>query len=198
MESYLLGEATGSWCGSQPIYRAYIAAWAAERAKNLPGDFVECGVNKGGLSRMIINYVNFDQLDKTFYLMDTFNGLDPRVLNTREKGRVSDRYPDCYDEVVRTFSPFRGVQIVRGTIPETLNQVKSREICYLSIDMNCVLPEIAAVEYFWDKLVPGAVIVFDDYGFEGHEDQKMAHDAFAKKKGTSILSLPTGQGLLFK
>jgi len=64
--------------------------------------------------------------------------------------------------------------------------------------MNCVIPEIAAAEYFWDKLVPGAAIVLDDYGWIGCEEQKYAFNEFAKRKGVPILCLPTGQGLIIK
>jgi len=68
----------------------------------------------------------------------------------------------------------------------------------LHIDMNCTLPEIAAAEYFWDRLVSGAAMLLDDYGHGGHEEQKYAFDGFAKRKGVEILSLPTGQGLIIK
>jgi len=87
---------------------------------------------------------------------------------------------------------------VQGIIPGTLSQVTAEKVSYLSIDMNCVAPEIAAAEFFWDKLVSGAVMVLDDYGFELHEPQKRAFDAFAEKRGVQVLSMPTGQGLIFK
>jgi hypothetical protein len=64
--------------------------------------------------------------------------------------------------------------------------------------MNCAAPEIAAAEYFWDKLVPGAVIVLDDYGWKIHYEQKEKFDRFAARKGVRVLALPTGQGLIFK
>ena len=83
-------------------------------------------------------------------------------------------------------------------MPETLPLVTSEKISYLSIDMNCVGPEIAAAEYFWDKLVSGAAMVIDDYGWSEHFAQKTAFDEFAKAKAVSILSLPTGQGVLLK
>ena len=81
---------------------------------------------------------------------------------------------------------------------ETLPLCKADKICYLSIDMNCVEPEIDAVNYFWDKLVNGAVIILDDYGFKLHIEQKKAFDKFAQEKNVPILQLPTGQGIIFK
>ena len=64
--------------------------------------------------------------------------------------------------------------------------------------MNCAAPEIAAAEFFRDNLVSGAVIVLDDYGWKGYIEQKKAFDDFASRKGVQVLSLPTGQGLIFK
>ncbi len=71
-------------------------------------------------------------------------------------------------------------------------------MCYLSLDMNIVKPEIAAIEFFWDKLVSGAPILLDDYGWLHYSLQKVEMDKFASKKGVKILTLPTGQGLLLK
>lgn len=64
--------------------------------------------------------------------------------------------------------------------------------------MNIVAPEIATIEHFWGRLVPGAVVVLDDYAWKAHEVQKQAFDRFAADHQVEILTLPTGQGLLLK
>ena len=66
------------------------------------------------------------------------------------------------------------------------------------LDMNIVVPKRAALAYFWDKLVPGGIVLFDDYGWLGYIAQKKAHDEFAASMGVKILNLPTGQGMLIK
>ena len=38
--------------------------------------------------------------------------------------------------------------------------------------MNCSRPEVAAAEYFWDRRVPGAFVLPDDYAYRGYESQK--------------------------
>lgn len=50
-------------------------------------------------------------------------------------------------------------------LPETLAQIDSERTGYVSIDMNNAAPEIAAGEYLWPRLVAGALVVLDDYGF---------------------------------
>jgi O-methyltransferase len=198
--AFAAGAATGSWYGSSIRWRAYTVCWAAERALSLPGDFVECGVNKGGLARMILEYVDFDGSGKSFFLFDTFKGMPKSHLADGERtGDHFNYYTECLDEVKRTFSPFRSINIVPGIVPESLTGQTIEQIAFLSLDMNCVMPEIAAAEHFWPKLVSGAVIVLDDYGWDDlHLLQKQAFDEFARSKGVSVFLLPTGQGLIFK
>jgi len=64
--------------------------------------------------------------------------------------------------------------------------------------MNIAKPERAAIEFFWPKLVPGAVVILDDYGWVPFRAQKDALDEFAANVGVEIMTLPTGQGLLIK
>jgi O-methyltransferase len=201
LESYNLGKSTGSWGSVEPLWRAYVVCWAANKAKSLPGDFIECGVNKGGYAIMAMNQVDFNKLRKKFYLLDTFEGLVEKYVtdDKRKRGILENfDYEKCYDAVKETFKDYPSVEIIKGAIPDTLPLVKADKVCYLSIDMNCTMPEIAAADFFWDKMVSGAVIVLDDYGWSTNIAQKEAFDKFAEKRGVQVLSLPTGQGLIFK
>jgi hypothetical protein len=108
------------------------------------------------------------------------------------------RYEECFAQVAATFAAYPNVRFIRGAVPDTLPQVAAERVAYLSIDMNCAAPEIAAGEYFWTRLSPGAVVLLDDYAYAGYEPQKHAWDAFARAHGTHVLALPTGQGLLVK
>lgn len=185
-------------------YRAYICCWAAQKAMKLEGDFVECGVNKGILSRTVIEYIDFYNIkDKKFYLFDTYEGLvDSQQLHDIERLKYDnmwkDKYKDCYEEVKNYFKDFDNVELVRGIVPESLGYVNIDKVSYLSIDMNCAYPEIEAINFFWDKLVSGAVVILDDYGWISCEPQKIAFDKFAEEKNISILTLPTGQGMMIK
>jgi O-methyltransferase len=202
MEAYSLGEQTGSWGGGKIHWRIHVACWAAYWCQKLDGDFVECGVNRGGFSRAIMHYIDFARLPKKFYLLDTFNGLVEKYISPEERKRGIDpsayNYTECYEDVKQTFKDFPNVVIVRGAVPDTLPLVDTEKVSFLSIDMNTREPEIAAAEFFWDKLVSGGIILLDDYGFPAHLEQKIAFDKFASQRGVLVLSLPTGQGLIMK
>jgi hypothetical protein len=198
--AYAAGKATESWVDGDVFWRAYVLCWAACQGLRLPGDFVECGVYRGGYSMTVCTYLNFENLPKKFYLLDTFEGLVDRYVSPEEraKGIEPGGYEPSYEAVVEAFRSYPNVRIVKGVVPETLPQVDSEQISYLSIDMNTRDPEIAAAEYFWDKLVSGAVMVLDDYGWRKHYEQKVAFDEFARQRGVMILPLPTGQGIIIK
>jgi len=168
--------------------------------RELEGDFVECGVYRGAMARMILHYIDFQLLpQKRFYLLDTFNGVPLESLTEEE---ISLRRPadfeESYERVKETFSAFENVTVVRGAIPGTLTEVKSDKVAFLSLDMNAAAPEIAAAEYFWPKLVSGAVMLLDDYGWPNHDVQRREFDRFAARHGVTVLPAPTGQGLIFK
>ena len=189
-------------------WRIHVGLWAAASASKLPGDFVECGVNRGFLSSAIMEALDWDRCGRTFWLLDTFSGLDERFISDRERAAgtlqrsrdeiASGFYVRGPGSVVANFSQWRHVRIVVGAIPDTLPQVTAASIAYLHLDMNCAPPEVAAAEHFWDRLLPGAPILLDDYAYLGYGAQKAAMDAFAERKGVAICSLPTGQGLLLK
>lgn len=199
-------EATGSdykW-----YWRVHIGLWAARSAAKHEGDFVECGVNYGFLSSAIMKDLDWDTTGKQFYLLDTFTGLDERYLSDNEKnGGVIERnqseiksgfYTTNLDSVKKNFSEWRNVRIVPGSIPDTLEHIEATRIAFLHIDLNCTIPEVAAIDYLWDRLVQGAFVLLDDYAYFGYQPQKEGMDAWAKKMDLSIASLPTGQGLLIK
>lgn len=208
-EAYTRGMQSGHTMGGKPNqdlhieWRMHVICWAASHAVHLPGDFVECGVNTGIFSLTIAHYVDFNATGKRLYLFDTFSGIPKEHISERERSlnRPMDKdgyYEECFETAKKNFAPYPRAQLVRGMVPDTLSGVQIDQVCYLSIDMNVVLPEIAAINHFWDKLVPGAPVILDDYGWRGFDAQKEAMDDFAARKNVKILTSPTGQGILIK
>lgn len=189
-------------------WRIHVALWAARAASMFDGDFIECGVNTGIISSAIMEYLDWNSLNKKFYLFDTFAGIDPRYVTEEEKkqGKLeynktimeSGGYATDVEVVKKNFLQWNNVQIVQGAVPETLNQVNIEKIAFVHLDMNCAIPEYEAIKHFWPRMVPGALLLLDDYAFYGYESQKKAMDRFAAEVNISILSLPTGQGLAIK
>lgn len=184
-------------------WRMYVGLWCAGQAARLRGDYVECGVWKGFLSSAIMDYLDWNAFGRTFYLFDTFDGIDETLVTAAERERLHlDHYRKYYlpnwEDAKANFAEYRNVVLVRGSVPAALGAVRVGPVAYLSLDMNNVTPELAAADYFWDRLVPGGLILLDDYGFVSYEEQKKGFDRFARGKGIRVLALPTGQGLMVK
>jgi hypothetical protein len=206
VRAYAQGKATGA-LDNHPgdiRFRAYIACWAATQAMTLDGDFVECGVGQGLLSKTIVEYLDFSKVSKHFFLFDTYAGIPLEKVKHSELENVQFlneiHFTRPYLEKVSVlFSDFPNVKLVQGILPESIDKQDIGAISYLSIDMNNAESEIETVRILWERITKGGVILIDDYSY-GPEylEQKRAWDVFALSKKISILTLPTGQGLIIK
>lgn len=181
-------------------WRVHVCLWLANEALSLPGDFIEYGSGRGFLSSAIMQHFSWERSERLFWMFDTFQGLVDSQISAEERaiGRRSGtagNFRPCWDQVYANFGHLPNVRLVRGAIPETLDQLTSSQIAFCSIDMNCAEPEILAGEFIWSRLTPGAFVILDDYCNFEFEPQRVAWNQFAERHQIQILSLPTGQGL---
>ena len=73
------------------------------------------------------------------------------------------------------------------------------KICFLHVDLNNAKPEVEAIKFFWDKIVTSGIILLDDYAYsKQYHLQKQAIDKIGCTLNFSVITLPTGQGLIIK
>ena len=102
------------------------------------------------------------------------------------------------ERIRNSFAEWPTAAIIQGAVPEILSTVEFDRIAFLHIDMNCAYPERAALQFFWDRLCPGAIVLLDGYAYLGHHSQRITIDDFARQVGTGVVSFPTGQGLIVR
>ena len=169
-----------------------MVTWAAKQALKLDGDFVECGVWWGLLSKIICDYTNFEKYtNKSFYLVDTWG--DPTSKNLNHQNYQDD----IFAKVKERFSKYQNVKLVRGRVPEILESIPVKKISYLSIDMNGYMAERATLEKYYDLIVPGGIIYFDDYGWN-YPKLRETVDAFFKDKPETLLHFPSANSIVVK
>jgi O-methyltransferase len=186
-------------------WRLHTVLWAATLARHVPGDFVECGTSRGDMPWIISETPEFERSGKTFYVYDSFAGFDPRYSSEMDFPEVPQLWhqlheesgsdPHLYEKVVKRFSAKPNVKIIKGVVPDVLRNVAPTSISFLHLDMNAPLAERLAVEYLYDRLSPGAVVLYDDYGWVQYRRIKEAADEVLGARGQNVLELPTGQGL---
>jgi len=187
-------------------WRLNTLIWGGACALKVGGDFVECGVFKGDFAWIMLQTLGSKQIPK-FFLYDSFEGFSPNYsepsdypLNPDFLGFANTYYQEegLYDYVCNRFEPYSNVEIIKGFLPESLSLNSPAKIGFLHIDLNSPRAEVAVLEKLFDRVIPGGVIVFDDYGWKLFESQKEAEDRFMQERGYKIFELPTGQGLVIK
>jgi len=142
-----------------------------------------------------------------FWLFDSFEGFSsahssaedfPDNPSFFDFANGFYRQAGLYAYVKDRFAPFANVTVVRGFLPEALETAGLERIGFLHVDLNSPRAEIAVLERLFERVVPGGVIVFDDYGWKLFHRQKEAEDEFMRQRGYEVLELPTGQGLVVK
>lgn len=206
--AYARGVEAGYGVDLEIEWRMHVALWAAATAVRVPGDFVECGVNAGFISSAIMHRLEWRDVPKRFYLIDTFRGpitaqysseeVNAGRLDLAEKAIASGGYVTDMERVRGNYAEWPNAVVIQGVVPDILPEVPVDSVAFLHIDMNCAYPEKAALEFFWPRLSPGAIVLLDDYAYFGYELQAEAMDAATAVLGVSVLSLPTGQGLVIK
>jgi O-methyltransferase len=174
-----------SW---ERLYNLHAAVRYIIRA-NIPGDFVECGVWRGGSMMMVAHtLLALGCTDRRLLLFDTFEGLpkpdealDVDVWGNRgidgwRPHRKTDQSSDwAYAslEEVRaniesTGYPMGQVSFVKGMVEETLPAKAPGAIAVLRLDTDWYSSTRHELEHLYARLSRGGILILDDYGhFQG-------------------------------
>jgi O-methyltransferase len=167
---------------------------------NIQGDIVECGVWRGG-STMIAATALLDAGDtsRTMYLYDTFTGMseptdkDINVHGSAAKGKwkslahddINDWDYASLDEVKKnvysTGYPENKIMFVEGKVEETIPATIPEKIALLRLDTDWYESTRHELEHLFPRLVPGGVLIIDDYGH--WQGARQAVDEYFSKHG---------------
>jgi O-methyltransferase len=176
------------------IWRMTTVLWGFRNGLKLEGDFVECACYKGITARIICDTVDFGAYPgRHYYLYDLFEHDQSMPHH-----HMPEHGNSLFEEVKGRFAHLPNVTVTQGRVPQSFGQAVPEKIAFLHLDLNSAEAEISALETLFDRMVPGAVMVLDDYGWLGYRAQKLAEDDWLGKRGYHVLELPTGQGLLIK
>jgi hypothetical protein len=149
------------------------------------GAIVDIGTYDGRALEVALRYAEPRGLVMAYDLFDS----PPKESRKRDHG------PDLYEKVKERLKPWKAA-VHMGDVTQ-LTWTFPERIAFAQIDLNCAEAEAKVFPAVYARLVPGAVVVFDDYGFARYRESALAHQAFVQGK-EQVLELPTGQGLLIK
>ncbi len=176
------------------IWRIWTVVWGARNGLKLDGDFVECACYKGTTARIVCDTIDFgSQSDRRYFLYDMFEHEA-----SMDHLHMPEHSNTLFEETKARFADLPNVVVTQGEVPHSFAKALPEKIAFLHLDLNNADAEIGALEILFDRIVPGGVMILDDYGWLGYRAQKLAEDPWLAARGYHVLELPTGQGLVFK
>ncbi|MGO9117091.1 MAG: TylF/MycF/NovP-related O-methyltransferase [Desulfomonilaceae bacterium] len=175
---------------------------------DLPGDIVELGVYRGTSLMTWANFLeirNMGDRQKQVFGFDNFSGFTGL---TEKDGRIDDKtmkvaggfdsavFESIIEDAISIFDqdrfiPYKPrVKLVKGnieeTIPKFVDENPGLRICLLHFDCDMYTPTKVGLEYLWPLVVPGGVVLFDEYGIRPWEGESRAIDEFFRSQEISI------------
>jgi hypothetical protein len=159
---------------------------AVRHVSNLrvPGEFVECGVWRGGSTMAAaLALRQLKDLQRTVYLYDTFEGMPPPSAHDRdfsgrdaaEQLREADRntsnlwclagLEEVKRNVISTGYPPDRLRFVQGKVEETIPEQAPDRIALLRLDTDWYESTRHELVHLYPKLSPGGILIIDDYGY---------------------------------
>jgi hypothetical protein len=155
---------------AQNLYRL---ARRIERER-VPGDVIECGVCNGGSAALLASSATRSRLKRTVWLLDSFQGM-PDITpedGVAFGGRTAESHVgqevgdiDRVKEVLRQVgADMNRVRILPGWFRDTFASVTATQIAILNIDADWYQSVKLCLDTFYDRVVAGGFVSFDDYG----------------------------------
>lgn len=160
---------------------------------DIPGEVIECGVFRGGT---LIQFATFRELLETensrkiigFDVFDYFpeaqNDADKKFRDVWVKQTNNEFLTQ--EELYKSFAhkKIENIELVKGDILRTVQRYvddhPELKIALLHIDTDIYEPAKEALRVFYDRVVKGGIVAFDDYGTVGGET--LAVDEFFKNR----------------
>ncbi|CDF92476.1 MULTISPECIES: TylF/MycF/NovP-related O-methyltransferase [unclassified Pseudomonas] len=150
-------------------YRLFELWSLARQLDDLEGDFLEVGVWRGGSGCLLA--LASQRPGRKVFLADTFTGVVK--ASHLDTGYSGGEHSDTDIQRVQALAARCGVtervQILEGMFPEHNAEHVSQRLAFLHIDVDVYESARSVLEWAMPRLAPGAVVVFDDYGFYGCE-----------------------------
>lgn len=155
---------------------------------DLEGDVIECGVYRGKSLQRLARHLAERASTKMLYGLDSFGGFPKDKVKRVDVGRfrflwrLRQKFLIADDVPARMQAFFQladiNGEIVKGYFAETLPRFAKSTFCFIHLDCDIYESYIECLEALWNNLVPGGVMVFDDYGQPKWPGAKKAVDEF--------------------
>ena len=172
-----------------PLHARYVLyCLALDATRRCSGELAECGVYKGGTAKILAELAG----ERPLHLFDTFQGM-PETDPERDLHRPGDFADTDLQSVQAYLSAHKNVTCVPGFVPDSLEVIRDLRFCFVHIDRDIYFAIKSACEFFYPRMQPGGMLLFDDYGYSSCPGARAAVDEFFADKPEVKVSMVTGQ-----
>lgn len=140
---------------------------------DVAGDFVECGVYKGGSAAVLGYEVQRSRTDRHLWLYDAFAGMPP--AGAQDDGPSHEIVGKFVGSELKVRRAMRRLEVdpnrftvVTGWYEATMPVARPQSIALLHVDCDFYDPVRLVLETLYPRVVPGGYVVLNDYGaFQG-------------------------------
>ncbi len=141
--------------------------------KSIPGDFMECGVWRGGACILMAGFVKSHGISgRKVILADSFDGLPRSTLGQKVQPRLDKSvFPELavsLDEVRANFETYGllddNVHFLKGWFKDTLHGTPSDTLALLRLDGDLYESTTDSLTALYDRVAPGGIVIIDDWG----------------------------------
>jgi O-methyltransferase len=140
-------------------------------AQNIAGDFVECGVYKGGSAALIANILKQDQQRK-LWLYDGFQGMPMTTdKDGAEASNAIGGYKASENDVIKVMNHIsikpQNYSIIKGMFNDTFANHENLpdKVAFLHCDADWYDSVSLVLNTFYERMPVGACVVLDDFGY---------------------------------
>jgi O-methyltransferase len=175
--------------------RCFMLYQYACQARTLPGDAAEVGVYRGGTARLLAKTLAAER--RIVHLFDTFSGM-PVVDPARDLHAAGDFRDTSLQAVGAYLADCPNVRLHAGLFPATAAPLAQLTFSFVHVDVDIYQSVWDCCQFFYPRLAPGGLLVFDDYGMITCPGAKQAVDEFFAEKPEYPCYLPTGQAVVVR
>ncbi len=178
------------------VDRCYVLWTLAHQALCLEGEFLECGVYRGGTARLLAEVISRTRSNARLHLFDTFDGMPPTTdLDLHQVGDFVDTSLAAVKVLV---GHSERVAFHPGLIPGTFSGLENLRIALAHIDVDVFRSILDCCEFIYPRMASGGFMLFDDYGFRSCPGARKAVDLFFGGRPERPLVLANGQAIVVR
>ena len=170
--------------------------WTLGRmALDVPGDFAEFGVYRGGGAKVLKEIAQ----GRTLHLFDTFAGMPPVDPGRDPSVRAGD-FANTSLDAVRKYLGTDGIRYYPGFFPASTqgHEHELSRFAFVHLDVDIYQSTLEGLRFFYPRMSPGGMLVTHDFHAQSCPGVDEAYEEFFHDKPERVLPLWDSQALVVK